>query len=145
MIDGWRWQPTWLRVTALTFVALLAYGSVVHVVDVQLLAGYENPYPHHPGWLSAYFLSLTVLDPLAAVLLARRRRSGVALAVLVLVTDAAANAIANYVYDDSGGVTAGRLGQAVITVLALAAVVTGPAMWRAAARRDEARARSSVE
>lgn len=143
MIDGWHGQPTWLRVTALTFVALLAYGTVVHVVHVvQLLTGHENPYPHHPGWLTAYFLSLTALDPLAAVLLARCRRGGVALTVLVLVTDAVANALANYVYDDSVGVTAGRVGQAVITVLAVAAVMTGPAMWRTAARRDRTRQRS---
>lgn len=58
------------------------------------------------------------------------------LTVVVLLTDAVGNAVANYAYDDSVGVTAGRAGQAVITCLAVAAVVAAPAMWRGAARRD---------
>ncbi|MGQ7296413.1 hypothetical protein [Quadrisphaera sp. KR29] len=50
-----------------------------------------------------YFVSLTVLDPLAALLLARRQRTGVVLAVVVLVTDAVANALANYAFDPLRG------------------------------------------
>jgi len=106
---------------------------------VQLLVSGGDPYPHLPGWLGAYFVSLTVLDPLAAVLLARRRRSGVVLTVAVLVTDAVGNAVANYAYDGTVGVTAGRAGQAVITCLDVAAVAAAPTMWRGAARRDSAR------
>jgi hypothetical protein len=79
-----------------------------------------------PGWLAAYFVSLTLLDPAAAVLLALRRRAGLALGVVVLVTDALANAYANYVVDRTGGVTPGRAGQAVITALAIGLLVAAP-------------------
>ena len=123
-----------LRATVLVLVALLAYGTVIHVV--QLLAGDGHPYPTVPVWLGAYFISLTVLDPLAAILLLRRRRSGVVLTVAVLVTDAAANAVANYVFDAAEGVTLGRIGQAVITILAILALAAAPAMWRSADRLD---------
>src|SRR3712207_9314870 len=51
---------------------ILAYGTVVHVVQLAVAGG--DPYPDLPGWLRTYFLSLTVLDPLAALLLSRRRR-----------------------------------------------------------------------
>ncbi|MEJ5913141.1 hypothetical protein [Pseudokineococcus sp. 1T1Z-3] len=135
MLSPWRGQPAWLGALALTFVALLAYGALVHLVQLLLSGG--DPHPHLPGWLSAYFISLTLLDPLAAALLARRRRAGVALAVLIFVTDAAANAVANYAYDDSLGVTPGRIGQALLTALAITAVAAAPVLWRAA-RRDTA-------
>lgn len=137
MLGPWRGQPAWLRALALIFVALLAYGTVIHVAQLLLDGG--KPHPGLPGWLGTYFVSLTLLDPLAAVLLARCRRTGVGLAVLVFVTDAAANAIANYAYDDSVDVTLGRVGQALLTVLAVTAVVAAPAMWRAAAGHDVAR------
>lgn len=111
-------------------VAVLAYGTLVHVV--QLLASGLDPYPELPGWLRLYFVGLTVLDPLAAVLLARRRRSGIALAVAVLMTDSLANGWANYALDDRSGVTAGRVGQAVVTVLALVLVLGARSLWAAA-------------
>ena len=134
MTARWKSEPTWLRATVLVFVGLLTYGTVVHVV--QLIASDGHPYPHVPGWLGAYFISLAVMDPLAAVLLARRHRTGVALTVAVLVTDALANALANYTYDASQGVTVGRVGHAVITCIALVALAAAPAMWRSAVRRD---------
>jgi len=52
----------------LLLVVALAYGTVVHLG--QLLPSGGAPYPGLPTWLSSYFVSLTVLDPLAAVLLA---------------------------------------------------------------------------
>ncbi|MGY1858010.1 hypothetical protein [Modestobacter sp. SYSU DS0290] len=117
-----------MRAGALTGVVLLAFGTVVHVV--HLLDAGTAVYAGQPGWLRLYFVSLTALDPMAAVLLARARRAGVVLAVVVLVTDAAANGWANHVVDSSAGVTAGRVGQAVITLLAVAALVWAPAAWR---------------
>lgn len=70
---------------------------------------------------------LTLPDPLAVLL--QRRRSGLALACAVLVTDAAANGYANYVLDDAGGLTVGRVGQAVISVLALASALAAARLW----------------
>jgi hypothetical protein len=124
----WTGAPPAVRVVAVGTVVVLAYGTLVHVV--QLVAAGFAPYPDLPGWLRVYFVSLTVLDPLAAVLLARGRRSGVVLAVAVLVTDALANGWWNYALDPAGGVTAGRVGQAVITALALVVTVLAVPMWR---------------
>lgn len=73
-----------------------------------------------------------MLDPLAAVLLARRRRSGVAVAVAVLVSDAAANGFANYALDRTVGVTAGRVAHAVITMLAIGVCAAAPRLWHTA-------------
>ena len=114
-------------------VLLLAYGTAVHVV--QLLDAGLAPYPGLPGWLRGYFVSLTVLDPLAAVLLARARRSGVVLAVGVLVTDAAANAWANLVVDASPGPTPGRVGTVVTTGLAVVLLAAARPLWRHASRQ----------
>lgn len=130
VIRRWQDQPVRLRGAVLVIVLLLVFGTCVHIV--HLVQGGLDPYPSVPGWLAVYFVSLTVLDPLAALLLARRRLSGVVLAVVVFVTDAVANGFANYTYDATTGVTVGRVGQAFITVLAAAVCVSAPAMWRAA-------------
>jgi predicted branched-subunit amino acid permease len=132
-LTRWADAPRRVRGVAVATVLLLAYGTVVHVV--QLLGAGLAPYPRLPGWLRAYFIGLTVLDPLAAVLLARARRSGVVLSVAVLVTDAAANAWANWVVDTSAGVTLGRVGTAVITVLALLLLAAARPLWLATGPR----------
>ena len=124
----WTGAPPAVRAVALGTVLVLAYGTLVHVV--QLMAAGLAPYPELPGWLRVYFVGLTAVDPLAAVLLARRRRSGVLLAVAVLVTDALANGWAAYALDPAGGVTAARVGQAVVTALALAVTAAALPMWR---------------
>ena len=123
----WADVPNGVRRAVFGTAAVLVYGTVVHVV--QLLVGGWDPYPTVPGWLAVYFVSLTVLDPLAAVLLLLRRRAGLLLSCAVLVTDAAANGYANYALDASVGLTAGRVGHAVITLLALALLVATPRLW----------------
>lgn len=50
------------------------------------------------------------------------------LAVAVLVSDAAANGVADYALDPAVGVTAGRTGHAVSTMLAIARVLQPTAM-----------------
>jgi hypothetical protein len=134
----WDGAPRPAQVAAAVLVLVLAYGTVVHV---QLAAAGGIPHPDLPGWLRAYFVSLTLLDPLAAGLVLLRRRSGVVLAVTVLVSDAAANGWANHVLDPASGVTAGRVGQAVVTLLALALLAVTPALWRATAPLSPRRAR----
>ena len=128
MVGRWDGAPVLVRRVVLALVLVLAYGTAVHVVDLVVSGG--SPYPEVPTWLRVYFVALTALDPLAAVLLALRRRSGVVLALAVLVTDAAANGWWHYALAHATGVTAGRVGQAVITLLALAALAAAPALWR---------------
>lgn len=120
----WAGVPGPVRTVVAAACAVFVYGTVVHVV--QLLTGGSEPYPSMPVWLAAYFVSLTALDPLTAALLALRRRAGLTLGVAVLTTDALANGYANYAVDRSGGVTPGRIGQAVITALAVALLLAVP-------------------
>ena len=123
----WADVPATERRLALAAAAVFGYGAVVHVA--QLVLGGADPYPSVPGWLAGYFVSLTLLDPIAAALLLLRRRAGLVLGCAVLLTDAAANGYANYVVDAASGLTAGRVGQAVITVLAVAALAAAPRLW----------------
>ncbi|WP_241825459.1 hypothetical protein [Micromonospora sp. CB01531] len=71
-------------------------------------------------------MSLTLLDPLAALLLVLRRVEGLVLGCVVLATDAVANWYANYLLDPAEGITAGRIGQGLIAALAVALIVAAP-------------------
>lgn len=123
----WAGVPVAVRVVAGAAVAVFAYGTAVHLG--QLAAGGWPPYRGVPGWLAGYFVSLTVLDPACAVLLARRRRAGLLLGCAVLLSDAAGNGYANYVVHSGQGVTAGRVGQAVVTIFAVALLAAAPRVW----------------
>ncbi|MET8090655.1 hypothetical protein [Micromonospora sp. NPDC005220] len=120
----WRAVPLAVRCVVAVAVLVFAYGTGVHVV--QLLLPQFGPQLALPGWLTVYFASLTLWDPLAAVLLAARRVEGLVLGCVVLATDAAANGYATYVLDPASGVTPGRIGQAVITALAVGFVAFTP-------------------
>ena len=123
----WAGVPLAVRVIVGAAVAVFAYGTAVHVD--QLAAGAWHPYQGLPGWLAGYFVSLTVLDPVAAGLLACRRRAGLLLGCAVLLSDAAGNGYANYAVRPGQGITAGRAGQAVVTVLAVAHLTVAPRVW----------------
>ncbi|WP_405433163.1 hypothetical protein [Micromonospora sp. NBC_00617] len=124
----WRGVPLRARLVVSAAVLVFAYGTVVHVLQVFVPG--LRPLLALPGWLAVYFVSLTLWDPLAALLLAARRPAGLALGCAVLVTDAAANGYANYVLDPADGVTPGRIGQAVITALAVTLVALTPWLTR---------------
>ncbi|MEV6932188.1 hypothetical protein AB0M46_47935 [Dactylosporangium sp. NPDC051485] len=106
-------------------VCVFAYGGLVHLGDL-LGVRPGGPSSSTPTWLMVYFTSLTVFDPLAALLLALRRIEGLLLGCAVLASDAAANGYANYVLDTVPGITPGRIGQAVITALAVALIAAAP-------------------
>jgi hypothetical protein len=131
VLPRWAGAPRPVRAVVAAEVVVLGYGTVVHVV--QLAVGGLDASPGTPGWLAGYLVSLTVFDPVAAVLLWQRRAAGLWLAVAVLVTDAAANGYA--VYGLGLGGAAARVGQAVVTLLALGAVAAAPWLRR---RRDRA-------
>lgn len=100
-------------------VACLLWGAGQHAID--LATGGWQAYAGVPGWLAAFWATLTLLDPVAAVLLARRRRGGLILAPLILVTDAAANGYARFRLGVGGGVAVA--GIVVTALLAVAAIV----------------------
>jgi hypothetical protein len=101
-------------------IVVLAYGGVVHVF--QLATGGWPPYSWAPTWLAVYFTSLTLLDPLAATLLWTRRLAGLHLSIAVLATDAAANGWAASALP--GVPTTARIGQVIVSVLAVTAMIT---------------------
>lgn len=115
-----------MRGVVVLLVAVLSWGTLRHAVD--LLTGGWDAYAYAPGWLAAYWASLTVLDPLAAALLGLRRRSGPGLTAGVLVSDAAANAYA--VHGLGLGGPSAAAGQAVVTLLAVLALAALPALLR---------------
>ena len=118
-----------MNVLTYVFAAVFAYGTAVHLV--QLVVGGKNPYPGVPVAIAWFFVALVVIDPLAAVLIARRTRIGLVFGATTLVLDAAANAVVNYPpHDPIVGVTAGRVGQAVVTALAVLLVLATPRLWR---------------
>ena len=89
VMSRWRSDSRSIRWAAAVLAIVLFYGTAVHVF--QFIGSGLSAYPGLPGWLRTYFIALVVLDPLAAFLVVLRRRSGVALAVAVLTTDAVAN------------------------------------------------------
>jgi hypothetical protein len=103
---------------------VFAYSTAAHVT--QLLIGGLHPHPAMPRWPAVCFVSITLFDALTVVLLLRRPVAGLILGCAVLVCDAPANGYANYVVDDTPGITAGRIGQAVITLLAVMLVALTP-------------------
>ncbi len=70
----WAGVPRRVRTSVAVTVAVFAYGTAVHVV--QLVMGGLDPYPSMPSWLAGYFVALTIADPTAAVLLVFRRIEG---------------------------------------------------------------------
>lgn len=116
----WRGVPRHVRVAVTVQAGVLAYGGVVHVI--QIVSGGWPPHPWAPAWLAVYFTSLTALDVLAASLLLARRSVGLYLAVVIFVTDAAANWYATYRLLEPTAVA--RTAQAAISVLAVASVIT---------------------
>jgi hypothetical protein len=130
LISSWPGASTGARVIALTATVVLGYGTVAYVAYVaHLVTGGLDPYPYLPDGLGCYFVLLTLLDPTAAALLVLRRRSGVDLGCVLFVTEALANGCANYVLDHTDGITAGRIGQGIITTLAVILTDRSHQLW----------------
>lgn len=123
-----RWVGVRPLVRALVGVQLvvLVWGAVVHLVlVVTALAGpLEVLDARAPGPVAVYWVALAVLDPLAAVLLALRRRVGLGLGAAVLVSDAVVTAYAIHGLG-LGGAWA-WVGNAAVAVLAATVLVTWP-------------------
>lgn len=113
--------------------SVFAYGTVVHLVHAAQMAMGNDPYRGLPAWIAAFFWALLALDPAVAVLLILRPNVGWIVGCLVLWLDALTNAVVNYPpQDPSPGLTAGRVGQAIVTLLAAAMLFAVPRVVRAA-------------
>lgn len=86
MLWGTLWQlGSWIRIVY----ALCLAGATINHVRAALSQGLL---PEHLPWATAlYWSSLTIFDPLAAILLFHRPRVGIALTVSIIVSNVAHN------------------------------------------------------
>ncbi len=111
-------------------------GTTSHVVDL-VLGGTATYDQFHIG-LRLFWVSLTLLDPLTAALLAFRRRAGIVLALVIILADISVNWTVYLTI--SGNPLFGVVNQ---TIFAIILLVTAPTLWqwfhpdnRATATRD---------
>lgn len=98
-------------------------GTTSHIID--LIAGGAETYAAFPTGLRVFWISLTVLDPITAALLVMRRRAGIVLALVVILTDIAVNWTVYLTI--AGNPLFGVVNQ---TLFAIVLVVTTPTLWR---------------
>lgn len=73
----------------LAYVIAFAVATICHLFDIA--RGGWLPYAKYAPGLNVFWTSLTFLDPLAIVLLLKRRRAGLCLALLIITADVAVN------------------------------------------------------
>lgn len=105
------------------WIAGFLIGTASHVLD--LTAGRANTYGEFPPALRAFWLSLTVLDPLTALLLLLRKRAGIILGLVVILADIAVNWTVFFTI--GGNPLFGVVNQTLFAIFLLA---TAPALWR---------------
>ncbi|MWJ13429.1 hypothetical protein DOT98_11345 [Clavibacter michiganensis subsp. michiganensis] len=114
------------RIVRILWIAGFGIGTTTHVLDIVI--GGADVYAGFPLALRAFWLSLTVLDPLVIALLARRRRTGVALGIAVIVADIAVNWT---VFATIGGLSVwGVVDQTLFAILVLTTAPTLLRWWR---------------
>ncbi|MDF0515542.1 hypothetical protein PX701_18090 [Agromyces sp. H3Y2-19a] len=112
-----------LRIVILiAWIAGFLIGTTTHVTDLVL--GGADTYAEFPLGTRVFWMSLTVLDPITAVLLARRRRAGIVLALVVILVDIAVNWT---VFATIGIPLFGVVNQ---TLFAILLISTAPMLWR---------------
>lgn len=84
-----RALPRGIRIAQLIWIAGFLVGTTTHIAD--LVFGGSDAYFGYPDAVRLFWVSLTVLDPLAVVLIALRSRAGVPLGVLIMIADVTVN------------------------------------------------------
>lgn len=85
-----REAPARLRLVILVvWITGFLIGTVTHVLD--LIAGGGDTYAEFPLPLRLFWVSLTILDPITAMLLALRHRAGIVFGVVIIWADIAVN------------------------------------------------------
>lgn len=118
----------WSVAVRLVWVTGFLVGTVTHVHDL-LLAG-TDVYVGYPSSVRLFWVSLTLIDPITAALLARRRRAGVALGLAVMLADIVVNWSVRVV---TGDISLSAL--VCQTVFAVFLVATARLLWRTSPRR----------
>ncbi|WP_285039163.1 hypothetical protein [Plantibacter sp. lyk4-40-MEA-4] len=111
-----------LRVFQILWVIGFLIGTTTHTAD--LILGGLDVYGGFPPGVRLFWVTLTVLDPITAVLIILRRRSGIVLGIAVIVADIAVNWT---VFVLLGGLSwFGVINQSLFAVLI---VVTARPLW----------------
>ncbi|WP_314138688.1 hypothetical protein [uncultured Plantibacter sp.] len=111
-----------LRVFQILWVVGFLVGTTTHTAD--LILGGLDVYGGFPPGVRLFWVTLTVLDPITAVLIVLRRRSGIVLGIAVIVADIAVNWT---VFVLLGGLSwFGVINQSLFAVLI---VVTARPLW----------------
>jgi hypothetical protein len=111
------------RVIRALWITGFAVGTVSHVLDLATTG--TDLYAGHPLGLRAFWVPLTVLDPLVIALLGLRRPAGVGLGLTVILADIAVN---RTVIATLGGIPAwGAVNQTLFAILVLS---TAPTLLR---------------
>jgi len=111
------------RAIQLVWIAGFLVGTVTHVLE--LVAGGFDTYGEFPPALRLFWVSLTLIDPLAALLLLLKRRTGIALGLAIILTDVAVNWTVFLTIGDHS--LFGVVTQSVFAVFLLATAVP---LWR---------------
>ena len=98
-------------------------GTTSHLLD--LAAGGLRTYAEFPTALRLFWVSLTILDPVTAALLALRCRAGIVLALVVILTDITVNWTVFLTI--AGNPLFGVVNQ---TLFAIILLTTAPILWR---------------
>ena len=97
-------------------------GTTTHTAD--LILGGLDVYGGFPAGVRLFWVTLTVLDPITAVLIILRRRSGIVLGIAVMIADIAVNWT---VFAMIGGLSSfGVISQSLFAVLIF---VTARPLW----------------
>ena len=90
-----------IRVIRFVWIAGFLVGTTTHVVDLALAGA--DVYADHAAALRLFWVSLTLLDPVVAVLIALRVRAGIVLGALVMIADVSVNVTVFAPARDYGG------------------------------------------
>ena len=111
------------RTIQLVWIAGFLARATTHVAE--LVAGGADTYVEFPGPARAFWISLTALDPLTALLILLRRRSGIVLGLAVILSDIIVNW--TILLTIGGHSLFGVVSQSLFAAFLL---VTAPALWR---------------
>ena len=120
-----------MRVVRFVWMAGFAVGTTTHTLDLVL--GGADVYADFRPETRLFWVSLTLIDPLAVVLLALYRRAGVALGVLIMLADVAVNWTVFATVDGFG--LPGLINQSLFCGFVL---LTARPLWRAFSSRTRA-------
>lgn len=91
----------WQRLALGVYVACFSVGTYTHLLAVRHHGW--RPHPFAPDAMNVFWTALTVLDPAVVLaLLSGWRRSGLSLALAIMVADVAVNSYAHYGLGISG-------------------------------------------